>query len=109
MKRLQTLRLVLAILVVFSLLLACAGPQPPAVSSPDAGGETTSDEATSETDDAAEEDAGGGAEEVIEFELSGETPPLAAEAEGIEYTDVPELAYEGEITMYAQAYTPIEP
>jgi ABC-type glycerol-3-phosphate transport system substrate-binding protein len=102
MKRLQTLKLVLAVLVIFTLLIGCAGPQPPAASGPAAGAEATSEETTAETEEAE------ASEEVEEFELSAEVPPLAAEAEGIEYAEVPELAYEGEITFYAQGYTPIE-
>jgi raffinose/stachyose/melibiose transport system substrate-binding protein len=94
MNRLRTLKLMLAVLVVMSLLIGCAGPQSPVAVSPAAD----PDETTQETP-----------ADVEEIELSGEIPPLAPEAEGIEYTDVPELAYQGEITVYAQAYTPIEP
>jgi raffinose/stachyose/melibiose transport system substrate-binding protein len=90
MKHLRLLKRMLAALAVIALLVGCVGPQPPAA--PDA-------------DDTAQEEAA----DVEEIELSGEIPPLAPEAEGIEYTDVPELAYQGEISMYAQAYTPIEP
>jgi raffinose/stachyose/melibiose transport system substrate-binding protein len=92
--------LLLTLLLSLALVAACAGPQPPTPA-----GATES--ATTDEEAPAEEAAP--AEEVEEFELSSELPPLAPEAEGIEYTDVPELAYEGEITMYAQAYTPIEP
>lgn len=86
-----------AFIVLVLLLAACAGPQPPAAPGTETG----------ETEAAAGADAATTEEE--EPELSAEIPPLAPEAEGIEYTEVPELAYEGEITMYAQAYTPIEP
>ncbi|MBX3010570.1 MAG: extracellular solute-binding protein [Caldilineaceae bacterium] len=86
----------LLVCMVFLLLAACAGPQPPAA--PAATSEATT-----------EESAEPAATEEEEPELSAEVPPLAPEAEGIEYTDVPALAYEGEITVYAQAYTPIEP
>src|SRR5688572_21365799 len=108
MKRLQTLKLVLALLVVFTLVIGCAGPQPPAASTPVTGAEAGTEETTAEPEEAAEADEAA-AEEVEEFELSAEIPPLAPEAEGIEYTDVPELAYEGEITFYAQSYAPVEP
>ncbi|MCC6454575.1 MAG: extracellular solute-binding protein [Caldilineaceae bacterium] len=118
MKRLQTLKVVLAVLVVFTMLIACAGPQPPAATTPAAGAGAATEENTGAGSEAAtEEPAEDTAEaeqaeqpaEVEEFELSAETPPLAPEAEGIEYSEVTELAYEGEITMYAQAYTPVEP
>jgi ABC-type glycerol-3-phosphate transport system substrate-binding protein len=85
-----------SILVVLALALGCAGPQPPvAPPAAEEAGDTDSAAVTAED------------EEVIE--LSADIPPLAPEAEGIEYADVPALAYEGEITFYAQAYTPIEP
>ncbi len=105
MKRLYTLKPVFALLVVFTLLISCAGPQPPAAPAPTTEGEATAEETSAETPADSEEPAN--AEEVVEFELSTEIPPLAPEAEGIEYTDVPELAYEGELTFYAQSYTPI--
>jgi len=111
MNRFRRLSSVFAILVIIAMLAACAGPQPPAppASSADEGTAATSEEAPAE--EAAEEEAAAeeAAPEVEEFELSAELPPLAPEAEGITYADVPALAYEGEITFYAQAYTPIEP
>ncbi len=96
---------VVAILVIIALLAACAGPQPPTPPAASAGEGTAATAEEIPTDEAAEEAPA----EVEEFELSAELPPLAPEAEGIEYTDVPALAYEGEISFYAQAYTPIEP
>src|SRR5690606_21950264 len=42
-------------------------------------------------------------------EVITDIPPLAEEAQGIEYTDLPELGFEGEIRMYAAAYTPVSP
>ncbi len=92
----------LTFLLILVLIVGCAGPQPP-VTPPAAA--TTSESVEGESETPAEEAPA----EEEEFEISDETPPLAPEAEGIEYTDVPALAYEGEITMYAQAYTPIEP
>lgn len=38
-----------------------------------------------------------------------DVPPLAPEAEGIEYTDLPELSFTGELRFNAQGYTPVKP
>ncbi|MCB0060662.1 MAG: extracellular solute-binding protein, partial [Caldilineaceae bacterium] len=111
MKRSRLLPSVIAFLVIFALLAACAGPQPPTPPAPDEGATTEESAAETPAEETADEEAPAGeaAADVEEFELSAEVPPLAPEAEGIEYTDVPELAYEGEISFYAQGYTPIEP
>ena len=100
MKTRISLSSMLAMLVALTLLMACAGPPPPAAP-----------EAADSGDNAAAADEAAPAETAPEEEiqLAADIPPLAPEAEGIEYTDVPDLAYEGEITFYAQAYTPIEP
>lgn len=114
----QSRSALLALLLVLALVVGCAGPQPPAApTASDADSAPASDEAADADEDAdadSDEEAADdeatddeGTEEDIE--LSEELPPLAPEAEGIEYTDVPELAYEGEISFYPQAYTPIEP
>lgn len=103
LKRRTSLSSFVAFLMIVVLVAGCAGPQPPTTPAA-AGGETEA----AEGEATAAPDAAAPAEEE-EFELSDETPPLAAEAEGIEYATVPELAYEGEITFYAQSYTPIEP
>jgi len=87
---------ILSLVLALVLLVGCAGPTPPPAPAADSA---------AEAEDAVDAEPEG--DEAIE--LSGDVPPLAPEAEGIEYSDVPELAYEGEITMYAQAYTPIEP
>lgn len=42
-------------------------------------------------------------------EVDTDVPPLAPEAEGIAYANLPELAYQGEIRFYAAAYTPVKP
>lgn len=81
------------LLLALALLAGCVGPQPPAAAP------ITSDEESSAPASDAE----------AAPELSDEIPPLAPEAESITYPYVPDLAFEGEITMYAQAYTPIEP
>lgn len=36
-------------------------------------------------------------------------PPLAPEAQGKTYSNVPKLAYKGNIIFFAQAYTPVTP
>ncbi|MCB9147869.1 MAG: extracellular solute-binding protein [Caldilineaceae bacterium] len=105
MNRFRLFPSAIAIFTVIALIVACAGPQQPAPSPAEEGAAT--EEPAAETP--AEEEAASSDAEVEEFELSAELPPLAPEAEGIEYTEVPELAYEGEISFYAQAYTPIEP
>lgn len=88
------LKLFITLLMILTLIAGCVGPQPPAV----------------DTEDAESAAASASAEDEPEIpQLADEIPPLAPEAERIEYTDVPELAYEGEITIYAQAYTPVEP
>lgn len=106
MNRCRIFPSLISILIVLALTIGCAGPQPPAPAAVDEG-ESSEESTASESESEESEEAD--AEEVEEFELSAELPPLAPEAEGIEYSDVPELAYEGEITVYAQAYTPIEP
>lgn len=108
MKRLQRLNVVSALLVVLTLLLGCAGPKPPAAATAAAGSSANAGEtpaATGEATEAAPEPT----KEVEQFELNPDVPPLAPEAEGIEYKDVPQLAYKGEISFYAQAYTPVQP
>jgi len=47
-------------------------------------------------------------EEVPELDTE-EIPPLAEEAQGIEYANVPELAFTGELRFNAQGYTPVKP
>ncbi|MBV7335020.1 extracellular solute-binding protein [Chloroflexi bacterium TSY] len=91
-------------LIIFALVAGCAGPQPPPAPADSGASAESSESAEAESEEAATEES-----EPEEPQLSGEVPPLAPEAEGIEYSEVPELAYAGEITMYAQAYTPVEP
>ncbi|MCX6043787.1 MAG: extracellular solute-binding protein [Chloroflexi bacterium] len=87
----------IAFMLIFGLVTACAGPQQPAAApGTPAAGATAAEAAASPTP-----------EEVIA--LAADVPPLAPEAEGITYTDVPALAYKGELTFYAQSYTPIQP
>ena len=82
-----------ASLMILVLVVACAGPQPPTAAP--AGNNAAAQTTPQPTPE--------------KFELSGEVPPLAPEAAGITYTDVPALAYKGELSFYAQAYTPIQP
>lgn len=41
------------------------------------------------------------------LQLSGEIPPLASAGQGVRYGAVPDLKYRGEITFWAQEYTPV--
>jgi len=40
-------------------------------------------------------------------QVSGEVPPLARIAQGVRYGSVPDLKYRGDVTFWAQAYTPL--
>lgn len=43
------------------------------------------------------------------MQLSAEVPPLAPVAQSVRYSSIPDLKYKGEISFWAQAYTPVTP
>lgn len=103
MQKKTSLKFFITLIMVLALLAGCVGPQPPAAPADSGEAAESADAEESENADAE------AADEPELPQLAAEIPPLAAEAEGIEYTEVPELAFEGEITVYAQGYTPVEP